>query len=273
MKTWHWKRVSSVDNCLDHKWIDLYLFFTFLIWFKKGPTHHEEQFALTREGWQPLGPGSRSTWSLLFPQLFPASGLGFNGKGCHLWIWEQLISRINFLNLKDPENVSQVFSIFGKTRWVGLFKKKFFCQIDIKRNAQNCLKFLSSELCPSPPEAPGVCAFYMNTCSCTAFFQTPLILQGPFRCRFEPQKWLGWSDWWTHLVVKDEVPLELDLLSQSTSFLQDLKHVLVILSLNCVLFVFLFSVLVCAFIFVLYFKFEREFKALHNHLCLKYNKI
>lgn len=68
------------------------------------------------------------------------------------------------------------------------------------------------------------------------------------------------------MVVKDEVPLELDLLSQSTSFLQDLKHVLVILSLNCVLFAFIFSVLVCAFIFVLYFKLECEFKALHNHL-------
>lgn len=55
-------------------------------------------------------------------------------------------------------------------------------------------------------------------------------------------------------------------MAQSGVGLIDLKHVLVILSLNCVLFAFIFSVLVCAFIFVLYFKLECEFKALHNHL-------
>lgn len=172
-------------------------------------------------------------------------------------------SELIFLNLKVWRNVSIMFSIIGKTQWVGLFKKRFFCQIDIKRNAWSCLTCPEFGAWPLATRGP----WYMCLLHCTCPVR-------PIACSFGSQKWPGWSDRWTHLLVRDEID-NLGTWPSITEYQLSpgseicFRYPVLELCFVC----FLFSVLVCAFIFVLYFRFEYEVKALHNHLWLKYHEI
>lgn len=126
--------------------------------------HGEVQWA-TLEPWEQSLQECKSLWQRLDSLLLQgisSTWVRFGCKGCHLWIWKQLISRINFFK-PEIQGISRKCLIYlaKYKQWVGLFSNKFFCQRDIKRNSQSCFKFPGGTLLsedwalPSPIGGPS----------------------------------------------------------------------------------------------------------------------